>query len=105
MLESMLFPVSVYVHKCITSMADTSPRIQFLPEAILLERLKQEPDSIPPFLLLSVLALSAGWTPSLVDKYGDARTAGNVFYKKAMGYISSEMLSPSLASCQGCKLF
>lgn len=78
-------------------------RISFLPQSFLLENIKERPQSISPFLLLSILTVAAGWTPGLTKKHGGPLEAGDYFYHRAKGLIAAEMLKPSLQACQSCQ--
>ena len=65
-----------------------------------LERLGKEPDSVPTFLLLAILSVSARFTPSLVRRYGDEAKATEVFLKRAETMVPDEMYKPTLERTQ-----
>ena len=65
-----------------------------------LERLGKEPDSVPTFLLLAILSVSARFTPSLVRRHGDGAKATEVFLKRAESMVPDEMYKPTLERTQ-----
>lgn len=88
----------------LTLSLDFTPfRISFLPQAFLLENIKERPHCISRFLLLSILTVAAPWTPTFVKKYGGSREAGEFFYSQAKLMLGTEMLKPTLQACQSCK--
>jgi hypothetical protein len=72
----------------------------FLNEVAFLERLTTDPASVDVFLLLSILAISAPFVPSLVKRYGGPRVASAVFSSRARGLIADELLRPTLERTQ-----
>ncbi|TRM65110.1 hypothetical protein BD626DRAFT_567951 [Schizophyllum amplum] len=75
-------------------------QLGFIPKAMFLERLSEEPDSVPVFLLLAILSVSARFTPSLVRRYGNASKATEVFLQRAESMVPQEMYKPTLERIQ-----
>ncbi|KAL1706778.1 hypothetical protein EV121DRAFT_289163 [Schizophyllum commune] len=75
-------------------------QLGFIPKSMFLERLSKEPDSVPVFLLLAILSVSARFTPSLVRRYGDGSKATEVFLKRAESMVPTEMYKPTLERTQ-----
>ncbi|CAI6093848.1 unnamed protein product [Clonostachys chloroleuca] len=75
-------------------------QLGFIPKTIFLESLKQDPNSASPFLLACILSISARFTPSLVQRYGNPKNATDHFLEAAKAMVPSEMYQPSLARIQ-----
>jgi len=75
-------------------------QLGFLPKAIFLERLERDPRSINVFFLLSVLSVSARFTASLIDRYGDGLKASQVFMDRPATLVPEEMYLPSIECIQ-----
>jgi hypothetical protein len=75
-------------------------QLGFLPRALFLERLSKDPQSINVFFLLSILSVSARFTPSLIRRYGDGLKAAEVFMDRAVGLVSEEMYFPTIERTQ-----
>lgn len=77
-------------------------QLGFLPKSVFLERLaRDEQHSISKFLIVSILSISARFTPSLVHRYGSASNATDIFMKHASRMVPEEMYEPSLERVQG----
>ncbi|KAL1744097.1 hypothetical protein HDZ31DRAFT_8602, partial [Schizophyllum fasciatum] len=96
---SVLPPTDELIEAC---RAFTSSYFQlgFIPKAMFLERLAKDPGSVPVFLLLSMLSVSARFTPSLVKRYGDGHRATEVFLRRAESMVPDEMYKPTLERTQ-----
>jgi hypothetical protein len=78
----------------------------FLHKPTFLHTLATEPASIRPFLLFSILAVSARFTPSLVARYGRgslARTSEH-FTAQAHQLVLTELVTPTMEGLQGLYL-
>ncbi|GAA5823409.1 hypothetical protein JCM11251_000625 [Rhodosporidiobolus azoricus] len=75
-------------------------QLGFISESVFLEQLEQDPSSISTFLLLSILTISARFSPSLVKRFGSRRAATAAFSARATGLVPEEMLKPSLENTQ-----
>lgn len=76
-------------------------QLGFLPKVLFFENLRKDRDSVSIFLLLSILSVSARFTPSLVTRYQGGRNATQVFLERATCLIQEQMFTPSLESIQG----
>lgn len=74
--------------------------LAFIPKAIFLDRLENDPGSISTFLLLSILAVSARFTPSLVKRYGDRAKATKSFVDRAESLVTGAMYKTRLDNVQ-----
>ena len=74
--------------------------VGFIPKALFLERLARGRRSVSGFLLLSVLSISARFTPSLIRRYGADGKAGEHFMKCAGQLVGDEMYEPTLDRAQ-----
>jgi hypothetical protein len=74
--------------------------VGFIPKALFLERLARGRRSVSGFLLLSVLSISARFTPSLIRRYGVDGKAGEHFMKSAGQLVGDEMYEPTLDRAQ-----
>ncbi len=72
----------------------------FTPKALFLETLANDPRSISVFLLLSMLSISARFTPSLIRRYGADGKAGEHFMRCAANMVQDEMYEPTLERTQ-----
>jgi hypothetical protein len=73
---------------------------RFHTQGIVLERLARDRRSVSVFLLLSVLSISARFTPSLIRRYGTDGKAGEHFMKCARQLVGDEMYEPTLDRAQ-----
>jgi hypothetical protein len=74
--------------------------VGFIPKALFLERLARDRRPASVFLLLSVLRISARFTPNLIRQYGADGKAGEHFMKCAGQLVSDEMYEPTLDRAQ-----
>jgi hypothetical protein len=72
----------------------------FMPKAIFLERLAKDYESVSVFLLLSILSVSARFTPSLVQRYRGGAKATEYFITQAARLVPDEMYRPTLDRTQ-----
>lgn len=93
-------PEPLEIIQAIESFSKCYFQISFLPQAFLLENIKERPECISRFLLLSILTVAAPWTSTFVKKYGGSRQAGEHFYGQAKMMLATEMLKPTLQACQ-----
>ncbi|KAG4433496.1 hypothetical protein IFR05_011034 [Cadophora sp. M221] len=75
-------------------------QLGFLPKAIFLERLSTDFESVGVFLLLSILSVSARFTPCLIERYGGGAKATEYFIAKATQLVPHEMYKSSLDRTQ-----
>ncbi|KAH7409581.1 hypothetical protein BKA64DRAFT_571596 [Cadophora sp. MPI-SDFR-AT-0126] len=75
-------------------------QLGFLPKAIFLERLSTDFESVSVFLLLSILSVSARFTPCLIERYGGGAKATEYFIAKATELVPFEMYKSSLDRTQ-----
>ncbi|EON99010.1 putative general repressor of transcription-like protein [Phaeoacremonium minimum UCRPA7] len=76
-------------------------QLGFIPKQLFPERLKKDHRSVSVFLLLSILSISARFTPSIVLRYGDGMKAADIFMERASVVALSELYrEPSLERCQ-----
>lgn len=76
-------------------------QLGFLPKTIFLESITRNVNSVSPFLLSSILSVSARFTPSLVRRYGSSTRATENFLQIARAMAPAEMYKPSLDRAQG----
>lgn len=76
-------------------------QLGFLPKAIFLESISRNVNSVSPFLLSSILSISARFTPSLIRRYGSPARATENFLQIARAMAPAEMYKPSLDRAQG----
>lgn len=76
-------------------------QLGFLPKAIFLRSISRSLNSVSPFLLASILSISARFTPSLVRRYGGPGRATENFLQIARTMSPAEMYKPSLERTQG----
>ncbi|KIY53509.1 hypothetical protein FISHEDRAFT_33139, partial [Fistulina hepatica ATCC 64428] len=76
-------------------------QLGFIPKAVFLERLANDRESVSVFLLLSMLSISARFTPSLVRMFGDGLSATETFMRRATSLVPGEMYKPTLERTQG----
>ena len=75
-------------------------QLGFLPKTIFFERLQKKKEEISVFLLLSILSISARFTPSLVKLYGGGQNATDFFLENAAIMVLDHMYKPSLENIQ-----
>lgn len=76
-------------------------QLGFLPKAIFLRSITRSLNSVSPFLLASILSISARFTPCLARRYGGSGRATENFLQIARAMSSVEMYRPSLERTQG----
>lgn len=76
-------------------------QLGFLPKAIFIQAITRSLNSVSPFLLSSILSISARFTPSLVRRYGGSERATENFLQIARAMAPAEMYRPSLERTQG----
>ncbi|KAI1614912.1 fungal-specific transcription factor domain-containing protein [Exophiala viscosa] len=75
-------------------------QLGFLPKTRFFERLRKKKEDVSVFLLLSILSISARFTPSLIRRYGNGQDATNAFLESAAGMVLDYMYQPSLETIQ-----
>ncbi|WVW83104.1 hypothetical protein I302_105122 [Kwoniella bestiolae CBS 10118] len=75
-------------------------QLGFLPRAFFLEQVEKDVSSVPVFLLLSILTLSARFTPSLIKRFGGGRKASSELRRRAMSLLGDEMVAASVERMQ-----
>lgn len=76
-------------------------QLGFIPKQAFADRLSTDHRSISVFLLLSILSISARFTPSLVERHGGGMKAAETFMDRASAVALSELYeTPNLERCQ-----
>lgn len=76
-------------------------QLGFIPKHLFPERLRTQHRSVSVLFLLGVLSISARLTPALVERYGSAVRASEVFMERASVLAQHEVYKdPSLERCQ-----
>lgn len=76
-------------------------QLGFVPKTLFPARLEREHRSVSPFLLLSLLSISARFTSSLTHRFGSGVKAAEIFMERAEQLALSKIYDqPSLESCQ-----
>lgn len=76
-------------------------QLGFIPKSLFFEELRRDRNSVSIFLLLSILSVSARFTPCLVKRYQGGSNATRVFLQRATCLIQEQMFTPNLESIQG----
>jgi hypothetical protein len=76
-------------------------QLGFIPKILLFEQLRKDIKSVNPFLLCSILSISARFTPVLVKRYGSGGQATREFLSRASSLVQDQMFVPSYESVQG----
>ncbi|KAH8646815.1 fungal-specific transcription factor domain-containing protein, partial [Xylariales sp. PMI_506] len=76
-------------------------QLGFIHKALFFEQLRNDRNSVSPFLLFSILSVSARFTPCLVKRYQGGPNATQVFLERATCLIQEQMFHPTLDSIQG----
>lgn len=97
--EKLLPPREEVFEACKVFM-DCYFQLGFLPKVLFLNRLQTDFDSINVFLLLSILSVSARFTPSLVRRYGGHAEATKIFVERAETLVPMEIYKPTLENVQ-----
>lgn len=79
-------------------------QLGFLHRPSFLHQLQTRPESVSTFLLLSMLAISARFTPSLAAKHGSPFRAAEHYASKAHALILGELVEPSIDRVQALYL-
>lgn len=76
-------------------------QLGFIPKALFPNRLERNPRSVSVFLLLSILSISARFTPAIAQSYGGGVQAAERFMKRASSLAMRELYEePTLERCQ-----
>ncbi|ROW10394.1 hypothetical protein VMCG_01645 [Cytospora schulzeri] len=76
-------------------------QLGFIPKQAFPDRLRTDHRSISVFLLLSILSISARFTPALVERYGGGMKAAETFMDRASAVALTELYEvPTLERCQ-----
>ncbi|KAG7291600.1 hypothetical protein NEMBOFW57_001619 [Staphylotrichum longicolle] len=76
-------------------------QLGFIPKQLFPERLRTQHRSVSVFFLLGILGVSARLTPPLVERYGSAVKASEVFMERASALAQHELYrEPTLERCQ-----
>jgi len=77
-------------------------QLGFIPKQAFPEQLRANHMSVPVFLLLGILSISARFTPSLARRYGSGMKAAETFMERASAIALHELYAtPNLERCQG----
>jgi hypothetical protein len=75
-------------------------QVGFIPKRLFLERLSKDRSSISLFFILSILSVSARFSPTLIKRYGDCASAGDYFIWHASRMVGQILYSPTLENIQ-----
>lgn len=75
-------------------------QLGFLSRSSFLDKVRHDPASVSVFLLLSILALSARFTTSLVARFGSPKAASAEMRRRALSLLGEEMLEPTVERMQ-----
>lgn len=76
-------------------------QLSFISKDRFVSRIQREDHSVSPFLLQSILSISAEWTPSLIERFGSGAKATGIFMKNATELSVKKVYEyPSLETCQ-----
>ncbi len=95
------FQLGGSVISSVSTLAVSNMSLGFLPEAVFLERLETEKESIGVFLLLGILRVSARFTKCLADMYGHATEVTSHFINRASELIPNEIYKPNVERAEG----
>ncbi|BGP14763.1 hypothetical protein JCM10213v2_002715 [Rhodosporidiobolus nylandii] len=102
--REMLPPLPLLIEGC-EAFFSTYFQLGFLHRPTFLNKLSTAPQSIPPFLLLAMLAVSARFADGLVKHHGGAPTrASEIYAERAMGMVLNEVMEPTLERVQALYL-
>jgi hypothetical protein len=76
-------------------------QVGFFSKRLFLERLSQDMEGIPLFLVLGVLSVSCRFTPCLIKRYGSSQAASDYFIRHASSLVLDALYDPSLDNIQG----
>lgn len=65
-----------------------------------MEKISQDMESVPLFLILSILSVSCRFTPCLLRRYGSSQAASEYFMEQASALVPDSMYDPSLENAQ-----
>ncbi|GAA5860441.1 hypothetical protein JCM8547_000304 [Rhodosporidiobolus lusitaniae] len=100
---SSLLPPRNELQESVKAFCSSYFQLGFISEGLFLERLDQDSDSAnfpSTFLLLSILTMSARFSPSLVARHGGRRAATEVYSTLAHQIAATEMLKPTVENIQ-----
>ncbi|KAI1343357.1 hypothetical protein F5Y15DRAFT_231859 [Xylariaceae sp. FL0016] len=76
-------------------------QLGFIPKQMFIHRLKQNPESISAFLLLSMLCIAARFNKYFIKSYGDGLKAAAEYMQRAQRLALSELyMEPTIERCQ-----
>lgn len=78
----------------------TCLQVGFIPKALFLEQMENDRISVNVFLLLSMLGISARFTPDLCERFGCSKSASEFFIEIAQLMIAEEMWKTNLENTQ-----
>jgi hypothetical protein len=91
-LPELIAGANVFVTNCL--------QVGFIPKALFIQRLSKDAESVNVFLLISMLAISARFTPELCARFSGGRQASDFFMEIANVLISDEMFKVDLETAQ-----
>ena len=91
-LEELVRGAHVFVTHCL--------QVGFIPKALFIERLSKNADSVNVFLLISMLTISARFTPELCTRFGGGPPASDFFMEMANVLVAEEMFKLDLETAQ-----
>lgn len=76
-------------------------QLSFICKNRFVDKLRHESRTMSPFLLLSILSVSAGLTPSLATRFGSGKKAAEIFLTHATELSAKKVYEhPTLETCQ-----
>ncbi|KAJ9134089.1 Fungal-specific transcription factor domain-containing protein [Pleurostoma richardsiae] len=90
--EELLAGCRVYLTTCL--------QVGFIPKALFLEQMENSRESVNVFLLLSILGISARFTPELCERFHGSKNAAEFFMDVAHVMIADEMWNTNLENTQ-----
>ncbi|KAI0147174.1 hypothetical protein GGR57DRAFT_262298 [Xylariaceae sp. FL1272] len=85
----------------VTAFTTSFFQLGFIPRSLFFEVMRREPESISLFLILTILSVSARFTPSLVRRFQSGVAATQAFLSQAGAFVPDQMFNPTLDSIQG----
>jgi hypothetical protein len=98
--EWELLPPVIEVIDGINTFTSHYFQLGFIPREQFPRRLHQAPKEANVFLLLSILSISARFTPALAARYGSGMKASEMFMDRAAKLACHKLYRPSLEICQ-----
>lgn len=99
--EWELLPPLAEVIEAVNTFTRQYFQLGFIPKQLFPARIERDHSSMSPFLLLTILSVSARFTPSLIRRFGTGVKAAETFMERAEQLAVNKIYDqPSLESCQ-----